>query len=121
MIRFIRMTTSRLLSLQSSTPNAIARRVPAVATFRAKASAVMTDGGLANWGLSMGRQRLGALTLQNHPLFLQNLVMPRLGTATGTIDVAALDLIRDRERGRYYTLEWKPRAGAEADEAFLAR
>jgi len=47
----------------------------------------------------MGRQRLGMLTLQNHPQFLQNLPMPRLAAASGVIDVAALDLIRDRERG----------------------
>jgi hypothetical protein len=47
----------------------------------------------------MGRQRLGALTLGNHPTFLQNLPLPRLGSPTGTVDLAALDLIRDRERG----------------------
>jgi hypothetical protein len=47
----------------------------------------------------MGRQRLGALVLQNHPRFLQNLKMGRLDSPTQTIDVAALDLIRDRERG----------------------
>ena len=47
----------------------------------------------------MGRQRVGALTLHNHPLFLQNLDMPRLKSATGKIDVLALDIIRDRERG----------------------
>jgi hypothetical protein len=59
----------------------------------------MREKGLANWALSMGRQRLGALTLQNHPQFLQNLKMPRLQSPTQQIDVAALDLIRDRERG----------------------
>jgi hypothetical protein len=47
----------------------------------------------------MGRQRLGLLTLQNTPAFLQNLAIPRLQSATGKIDVAALDLIRDREHG----------------------
>jgi hypothetical protein len=47
----------------------------------------------------MGRQRLGLLALQNHPLFLQNLPMPRLASATNLIDVAALDILRDRERG----------------------
>jgi hypothetical protein len=47
----------------------------------------------------MGRQRLGLLTLQNHPQFLQNLSLPRLKTATNKIDVVALDIIRDRERG----------------------
>jgi hypothetical protein len=47
----------------------------------------------------MGRQRLGLLALQNHPRFLQNVKMGRLESATQQIDVAALDLIRDRERG----------------------
>jgi hypothetical protein len=59
----------------------------------------MRQKGLANWALSMGRQRLGELTLQNHPQFLQNLKMSRLQSSTQQIDVAALDLIRDRERG----------------------
>ena len=78
-------------------PNVIRRRIPVIDTFRAKATGAMHAGGLASWALSMGRQRLGRLTLQNHPQFLQNLdLRPRLDT---TIDVAALDIIRDRERG----------------------
>jgi hypothetical protein len=78
-------------------PNAIDARVPVIDTFRGKATARMRDGGLANWGLSMGRQRLGLLLLRNHPQFLQNLdLRPRLDT---TIDLVALDIIRDRERG----------------------
>jgi hypothetical protein len=78
-------------------PNVIRRRIPVVETFRRKATEKMHVGGLANWALSMGRQRLGALSLRNHPQFLQNLdLRPRLAT---TIDVAALDIIRDRERG----------------------
>jgi hypothetical protein len=45
----------------------------------------------------MGRQRLGLLLLRNHPQFLQNLdIRPRFDT---TLDVAALDVIRDREHG----------------------
>jgi Animal haem peroxidase len=80
-------------------PNVIRGKVPMVETFRAGATQAMHQRGLANWALSMGRQRLGLLTLQNHPLFLQNLDLPRLRTDTGKIDVVALDLIRDRERG----------------------
>jgi hypothetical protein len=80
-------------------PNAIRHKVGVVQTFRGRATAAMRERGLANWALSMGRQRLGALTLQNHPTFLQDLELPPLGTPTGKIDVAALDLIRDRERG----------------------
>ena len=80
-------------------PNAIRQRVPVVDTFRGRATAAMRERGLADWALSMGRQRLGLLTLQNHPHFLQSLELPRLGSPTGKIDVVALDLIRDRERG----------------------
>jgi hypothetical protein len=80
-------------------PNQIRNKIPVVETFRGKATEAMHSRGLANWALSMGRQRLGLLTLQNHPRFLQNLKMNRLPGATQQIDVAALDLIRDRERG----------------------
>ncbi|OGU00827.1 MAG: oxygenase, partial [Gemmatimonadetes bacterium RBG_16_66_8] len=80
-------------------PNEIRRPVPVVSTFRAGATVAMRDGGLGNWALTMGRQRLGLLTLNNHPLFLQNLPMPRLGSTTGLLDVPALDILRDRERG----------------------
>lgn len=80
-------------------PNLIKYKIPVVGTLRGKATQAMQHYGLANWALSMGRQRAGQLTLQNHPRFLQNLNLPRLNTATGKIDVSALDLIRDRERG----------------------
>ena len=78
-------------------PNQIREKIPVIDTFRGKATDAMHRGGLANWALTMGRQRLGALALRNHPQFLQNLdLRPRLDTR---IDVAALDIIRDRERG----------------------
>lgn len=80
-------------------PNLISKKIPVISTFRDKATQAMTDGGLGSWALSMGRQRLGLLTLQNHAQFLQNLDLPRLQTETNKIDIAALDLIRDRERG----------------------
>jgi len=80
-------------------PNVIRKKIPVVDTFRGKATPFMADGGLANWALSLGRQRLGLLALQNHPRFLQNLAMPHLRSATNQLDIAALDLIRDRERG----------------------
>lgn len=82
-----------------SEPDTILDKIPVVETFRGKATPAMRERGLANWALSMGRQPLGRLTLQNHPQFLQNLPMDRFKTHTNQIDVAALDLIRDRERG----------------------
>ena len=80
-------------------PNQVRNKIAVVDAFRGRATQAMRERGLANWALSMGRQRLGLLTLGNHPQFLQNLELPRLASATGKIDVAALDLIRDREHG----------------------
>ncbi len=69
-------------------PDAIAAKMPVIDTFRGKATPAMHEVGLASWALSLGRQRLGALALQNHPQFLQNLVLgERLATPTRTIDV----------------------------------
>lgn len=80
-------------------PDAISLKIPVVETFRGRATAFVHDQGLANWGLTMGRQRLASLSLQNSPMFLQNLMMDRLQTTNKRLDVAALDIIRDRERG----------------------
>jgi hypothetical protein len=81
---------------QIRNPDHIAEMIPIVDTFRKRATSVMRDRGLANLAVSMGRQRLGRLTLLNHPRFLQNLHIDEAGHQ---IDVAALDIIRDRERG----------------------
>jgi hypothetical protein len=80
-------------------PNKIAKRIPVVETFQGKATPFTQSMGLPNWGLTLGRQRLGLLTLHNSPLFLQNLKMGRLDSKTQQIDVVALDIIRDREHG----------------------
>jgi hypothetical protein len=80
-------------------PNTIAKKIPVVETFQSKATPFMRSSGMANWALTLGRQRLGLLTLNNSPRFLQNLKIGRLDSPTHQIDVAALDIIRDRERG----------------------
>ena len=79
--------------------NVIVSKVPVLATLRADGTQAVRQRGLANWALSMGRQRAGQLSLQNDPQFLQNLMLPRLQTPTHKVDVVALDIIRDRERG----------------------
>jgi hypothetical protein len=84
---------------QKEHPNVISLKIPAIDTARAGATKLMHERGLDNWALSMGRQRLGLLHLQNLPLFLQNMPMPHLDSATKKLDIVALDLIRDRERG----------------------
>ncbi|MDE3196188.1 MAG: oxygenase [Acidobacteriota bacterium] len=80
-------------------PNRIAGKVPVIDTFEGKATGAMHAHGLADWGLSMGRQELGLLTLHNIPQFMQSITLPRLDTPTKKIDIAALDIMRDRERG----------------------
>jgi Animal haem peroxidase len=80
-------------------PNKIVKKVPVVETFQGKATGFMQSMGMANWGLTIGRQRLGLLMLNNSPMFLQNLKMTRLESKTQQIDVVALDIIRDREHG----------------------
>src|ERR1019366_9697386 len=80
-------------------PNQIAQKIPVIDTFEGKATDAMRSRGLANWGLSLGRQRLGLLTLHNIPQFMQNIRLPRLDSPTGQIDITALDIIRDREHG----------------------
>lgn len=83
----------------SRDPNKVVRKIPIVDTFQGKATAYMHRLGLPNMAISFGRQRLGLLQLGNAPLFLQNLKINRLDSKTGQIDVAALDIIRDREHG----------------------
>jgi hypothetical protein len=80
-------------------PNKVAKKIPVVETFQGKATPFMRSDGMANWALTLGRQRLGLLTLNNSPMFLQNLKIGRLDSPTKQIDVVALDIIRDRERG----------------------
>jgi len=102
----------------SKEPNAIVAQVPVIATVRGAASGLMQEYGLDNWALSMGRQRLGLLHLQNHPLFLQNLDMSHLGSPSGMLDVAALDLIRDRERGVPRFNEFRRQIGLKTLSSF---
>ena len=85
---------------ETDDPNVIVGKLPIVSTFRRKATDAMHTYGLESIALSLGRQRLGALALNNQPMFLQNLTMPsRPGGDTKVVDVTALDIIRDRERG----------------------
>lgn len=82
-----------------SDPNKIVNKIAVVNTFQAKATTYMHSRGMANWALTMGRQRLGQLTFHNSPMFLQNIKIGRLSSKTRQIDVVALDIIRDREHG----------------------
>lgn len=99
-------------------PNAVTKHIPMIQTIRSQATEHIKTGGLESWGLSMGRQRLGLLHLKNHPQFLQNLPMPHLNTPTGKLDIAALDLIRDRERGIPRFNEFRRQIGLKSLRSF---
>lgn len=67
-----------------------------------KTPGVVDRFGMSNIAKSLGVQNAGALTLQNFPRFLRNvnIEIPGLSHfATLQFDMAAVDLVRDRERG----------------------
>ncbi|MBL4828181.1 MAG: hypothetical protein JKY66_10815 [Spongiibacteraceae bacterium] len=99
-------------------PNDIQLKIPMIKVVRANVSDEIKNRGLENWGLSMGRQRLGLLHLQNHPLFLQNLDVPHLKSGSNKIDVIALDIIRDRERGIPRFNEFRRQIGLKSLNSF---
>jgi len=98
--------------------NAISHTIPVVNAVRGQTTQAMRSEGIANWALSMGRQRLGQLHLQNHPAFLQNLDMPHLNSPSGKLDIAALDIIRDRERGVPRFNEFRRQIGLKSLSSF---
>ena len=57
---------------------------------------VLLEFGMPNSFYSFGRAHPGLITLHNYPKFLQNFVRP---DGSGTIDLAAIDITRIRERG----------------------
>ncbi len=99
-------------------PNEVSHHIPVASTVRGGATAHMHQRGLENWGLSMGRQRLGLLQLRNSPLFLQNLPMPHLDSATNKLDIIALDILRDRERGIPRFNEFRRQIGLQTLTSF---
>jgi hypothetical protein len=99
-------------------PNSVTQHIPLIQTIRGEATEHMKRGGIENWALSMGRQRLGLLHLRNHPQFLQKLPMPHLNSPTGKLDIAALDLIRDRERGVPRFNEFRRQIGLKSMRSF---
>ena len=69
--------------------------LPLNAIRQKKSSDVMDEYGLANVFHSFGTQHPGQLVLGNYPETLQNLSVPGFGF----FDMAAVDVLRDRERG----------------------
>jgi hypothetical protein len=69
-------------------------------TRETKAAKIMNAHDLNDVMFSFGRQHPGALVLNNIPKSMLNVEVPFSGiTKTGVIDIGAMDIFRDRERG----------------------
>lgn len=73
--------------------------IDTVETVRGKSPNQLTKDTINNWMVSFGIQPTGTLTLHNYPRFLQKLEVPQNPSESRTLDLAAVDIMRDRERG----------------------
>ena len=78
------------------------------------AVAIMREYDVADIWYSFASQESGALTLNNYPAVLQNLSIPLIGN----IDLGAIDIIRDRERGVPRYNEFRRLVGLNAIRKF---
>ncbi|MFV1874017.1 MAG: peroxidase family protein [Oleiphilus sp.] len=94
--------------------NVVANRIPMEETRDGEAEDIMvSEGGDRLW-YSFGITNPGSLTLHNYPEFLRNLSIPLVGD----IDLAAIDIIRDRERGVPRYNEFRRQIGLKAITQF---
>lgn len=75
--------------------NVVAERIPVEDTRDGNAEDVMDAQGADRLWYSFGITHPGSLTLHNYPDFLRNISIP----LRGDLDLAAVDILRDRERG----------------------
>lgn len=68
-----------------------------VDTLRGKSGEVIQNVGISNMAFTFGVTPVGQLTLGNFPRFMTDLEVPQV--PGGKIDLAAMDILRDRERG----------------------
>lgn len=75
--------------------NIVANRIPLNDTRDGSAEDILDEEGGDRLWYSFGITNPGSLTLHNYPEFLRNLSIPMVGD----IDLATIDIVRDRERG----------------------
>lgn len=73
----------------------VARRIPMMETREGNAEDILDEEGGERLWYSFGTTYPGSLTLHNYPEFLRNLSIP----FSEDIDLATIDILRDRERG----------------------
>lgn len=85
--------------LESKVPGikTVQNQIAIVDTVREGSKRFMRGIGIDSIALSFGLTGCGQLTLENFPCFMTELVVPQ--APGGKIDLAAMDIIRDRERG----------------------
>jgi len=94
--------------------NVVSESIPIEDTRDGDAEDILADQGGERLWYSFGITHPGSLTLNNYPEFLRNLSMPVIGD----IDLAAIDIIRDRERGVPRYNEFRRQIGLKAINKF---
>ena len=91
------------ITLRSVNNSASYGRLPIGQTLFRNAPNVIKQQNMTDWMLSFGTSHPGGMLLHNHPTFMQNLDAERnTGTKhadSARMDLAAIDVFRDRERG----------------------
>ncbi|MEK9765782.1 MAG: peroxidase family protein, partial [Thalassolituus sp.] len=75
--------------------NVVSEQIPLNATRDGNAEDILDDQGADRLWYSFGVTNPGALTLKNYPEFMRDLYVP----GRGLLDMGAIDVVRDRERG----------------------
>ncbi|CAG2255828.1 unnamed protein product [Mytilus edulis] len=90
----------RFPQLSSGLPGSIVNRYNMKDTVFEKAESVFEENSMEDLLYTFGNDYPGAMTLHNYPNFLRNLDLPASSPhGKGKIDMATIDILRDRERG----------------------
>lgn len=78
----------------------------------------LTKGSIGDWWVTFGTQRTGTLQLNNYPRFMKSLNVRQNKPGQQMIDLAALEIARDRERGVPKLNEFRANIGLEPLKSF---
>ena len=87
------------MEIRSMATDQVIERVPINDTRHEKSMPLLRKHGLATLFYSFGRSHPGSLSLRNYPVFMTDMEVPENPEKFRTVDLAALEIIRDRERG----------------------
>ena len=87
------------LAIRSMATDQVVETVPINETRHEKSINLLRKHGLDTLFYSFGRVHPGSLSLRNYPVFMTDMEVPENPKQFSKIDLAALEIIRDRERG----------------------